>query len=87
MSICRSLVSSFGVSYLSRRTVYILSQSRVNSRSKLKPIALKNCCHQIISTAVVDRERSSTSVVKRVTDYYKVAFQLIKPPNSINGYP
>ena len=52
----------------------MLSQSRVKSRSRLKPIALKNRCHQIISTAAVDRERSSASVVKRITDRYKVAF-------------
>jgi len=31
----------FGVSYLRSRIVYILSHSRVKSRSKLKPIALK----------------------------------------------
>ena len=52
----------------------MLSHSRVKSRSKLKPIALKNRCHQIILTAAVDRERSSTLVVKRITDCYKVAF-------------
>jgi hypothetical protein len=54
--------------------VCILSQSRVKSRSRLKPIALKNRYHQIILTAVVDRERSSASVVKRVTDRCRVAF-------------
>jgi len=54
--------------------VCILLQSTVKSRSKLKPIALKNCCHQIISTAAVNRERSSASVVKRVTNHCKVAF-------------
>jgi hypothetical protein len=80
-------VSSFGVSCLSRRTVCILSQSRVKLRSILNPIALKNRYHQIISTAVVDRERSSASVVERVTDRYKVAFQSIRPPNSIKRYP
>jgi len=44
--------------------VYILSHNRVNSRSKLKPIALKKRCHQIILTAAIDRERSSALVVK-----------------------
>jgi hypothetical protein len=67
--------------------VCILSQSRVKSRSRLKPIASKNRCHQIISTAAVDRERSSASVVERVTDRCRVAFQSIRPPNSINRYP
>ena len=67
--------------------VCILSQSIVNSRSKLKPIALKNHYHQIILTAAVDTERSSASVVKRVTDYYRVAFQLISPSNRIKRYP
>ena len=66
--------------------VCILSQSTVKSRSKLNPIALKNLYHQIILTAVVDRERSSALVVERVTDRYKVAFQLIRPLNSINRY-
>ena len=65
---------SFGVSCLRSRIVYILLQSTVKSRSKLKPIALKNLYYQIISTAVVDRERSSALVVERVTDRYKVAF-------------
>jgi hypothetical protein len=54
--------------------VCILSQSIVKSGSKLKLIALKNLCHQIILTVVVDRERSSALVVKRVTNRYKVAF-------------
>jgi hypothetical protein len=48
----------------------MLSHSRVKSRSKLKPIALKNRYHQIILTAAVDRERSSALVVERVTDRY-----------------
>jgi hypothetical protein len=80
-------VLSFSVSCFRSYTVYILSQSTVKSRSKLKPIALKNRCHQIILTAVVDRERSSTLVVKRIIDHYRVAFQLIRPLNSINRYP
>ena len=84
---CRSLVLSFGVSCLRSRTVYILLQSTVKSRSKLNPIALKNLYHQIILTVVVDREKSSALVVKRVTNYCKVAFQLISPLNSINRYP
>ena len=54
--------------------VYILSHNRVNSRSKLKPIALKNRCYQIILTAAVDRERSSALVVEQVTNYYRVTF-------------
>jgi len=44
--------------------VYMLSQRRVNSRSKLKPIALKKRYYQIILTAAIDRERSSALVVK-----------------------
>ena len=63
------------------------SCSRVNSRSKLRLIILKNYCHQIILTVVVDRERSFASVVNRVTDCYKVAFQSINPLNRINRYP
>jgi len=67
-------VLSFGVSYFRSHTVYILSQSTVKSCSKLKPIALKNRCHQIILMVVVDRERSSALVVERVIDYCRVAF-------------
>ena len=67
--------------------VCILLHSRVNSRSKLTLITLKNRCHQMISTAAVDRERSFTSVVNQVTDLYRVAFQSINPLNSINRYP
>jgi len=67
--------------------VCILSHSRVNLRSKLKPIALKKRCHQIILTAAIDRERRSALVVKRVTNLCRVAFQLISPLNSIKRYP
>jgi len=87
MSIYQSLVLSFSISCFRSHTVYILSQSTIKSHSKLKPITLKNRYHQIISTAAVDRERSSTLVVERITDYYRVAFQLIRPLNSINRYP
>ena len=65
---------SFSVSCLRSYTVYILSQSTVKSRSKLKPIALKNRYYQMILTAVVDREKSSALVVKRVIDRCRVAF-------------
>jgi len=52
----------------------MLLYSRVNSRSKLKLIALKKRCHQIILTAAIDRERSSALVVKQVINLYRVAF-------------
>jgi len=78
---------SFSILCFRSYIVYILLQSRVNLRSKLKPITLKKRYHQIILTAAIDRERSFALVVKQVTNYYRITFQLISPLNSINKYP
>jgi len=80
ISMCLSLVSSFGVSFCSRRIVYRLSHLIEGWWAKESSIWLNSLIHHRNSFAVTVNAPSSDSVLEVVTCFCFVAFQWIGPP-------